>query len=114
MGGEIPETHLGAVLGLGLQVGHLGDLFEEVGLLHARLGAAALELGPRVGQDHLEVDGETCREGERARIKHTSPVDYVPGMKGARARMYVMAAVAVIITPVAVIMMMGGRRMSER
>lgn len=48
-----------AVVGLRLQLGHLGDLLEEVGLLHPRLGAAPLELRPWVRQDHLEVHRET-------------------------------------------------------
>lgn len=48
-----------AVVSLGLQLGHLGDLLEEVGLLHPRLGATPLELRPWVRQDHLEVHRET-------------------------------------------------------
>lgn len=64
-----------AVVGLGLQIRHLGDLLEEVGLLHP--ADAAGELSPRVGEDHLEVDGETCKKEEEketraaARIKIT-------------------------------------------
>lgn len=58
-------TDPGAVVGLGLQLGDLGDLLEEVGLLHPGLGAAPLELRPRVPQDHLEVHRETWREEER-------------------------------------------------
>lgn len=54
-----PVAHLGAIVGLGLQLGDLGDLLEEVGLLHPRLGAAPLELRPRVRQDHLEVHCKT-------------------------------------------------------
>lgn len=52
-------TDPGAVVGLGLQLGDLGDLFEEVGLLHPRLGATPLELRPWVHQYHLEVHRET-------------------------------------------------------
>lgn len=52
-----------AVVGLGLQIRHLGDLLEEVGLLHP--ADAAVELSPRVGEDHLEVDAETCKEEEK-------------------------------------------------
>lgn len=55
-------TDLGAVVGLGLQLGDLGDLLEEVRLLHSRLGAAPLEERPRVRQDHLEVHRETWGE----------------------------------------------------
>lgn len=51
-------TDPGAVVGLGLQLGDLGDLLEEVGLLHPRLGAASLELRPRVDQNHLQVHCE--------------------------------------------------------
>lgn len=51
-------TDLGAVVGLGLQILHLGDLLEEVRLLHT---IDAVELSPRVGKDHLEVNGETCK-----------------------------------------------------
>lgn len=56
-----------AVVGLGLQLGHLGDLLEEVGLLHPRLGAAPLELRPWVRQDHLEVHRETWEPGIKRR-----------------------------------------------
>ena len=53
-------TDPGAVVGLGLQLVNLCDLLEEVGLLHAGLRPPALELGPRVRQDHLKVNRETC------------------------------------------------------
>lgn len=52
-------TDPGAVVGLGLQLVDLGDLLEEVRLLHPGLGAAPLEERPRVRQDHLEVHGKT-------------------------------------------------------
>lgn len=51
-------TDPGAVVGLGLQLGDICDLLEEVRLLHPRLGAASLELCPRVDQYHLEVHRE--------------------------------------------------------
>lgn len=53
-----------AVVGLGLQLGQVRDLFEEVGLLHPRLGAPPLELRPRVRQDHLEIHRKTCHRDE--------------------------------------------------
>ena len=58
-------TDPGAIVGLRLQLGDLGDLLEEVRLLHPRLGAAPLELRPRVGQDHLEVHCEAWRTEKR-------------------------------------------------
>lgn len=51
-------TDPGTVVGLGLQILHLGELLEEVGFLHP---TNAMELSPRVGKDHLEVDGKTCK-----------------------------------------------------
>lgn len=53
-----------AVVGLGFQIRHFSDLLEEVGLLHP---TDAAKLSPRVGKDHLEVDGKTWKlveEGE--------------------------------------------------
>lgn len=52
-------TDPGAVVGLGLQICDFSDLSKEVGLLHPGLGPSALELSPRVGEDHLEVHRET-------------------------------------------------------
>lgn len=57
------HTNLGAVISFRLQILHFGDLFEEVGLLHAGLGPAALELSPGIGQDHLQVHCKTCGMG---------------------------------------------------
>ena len=54
------STDPGAVVGSRLQLRHLGDLLQEVRLLHAGLGAPALEQRLRVLQDHLEVHGEAC------------------------------------------------------
>lgn len=56
-------THPSAVVGFGLQLPHLGDLFQEVRLLHARLGTPTLEQRPWAPQDHLEVHCKTWRKG---------------------------------------------------
>ncbi len=60
-------TDPGAVIGLGLQLCDLGNLLEEVRLLHTRLGATSLKLRPWVPKDHLEVHCETCAEREGGR-----------------------------------------------
>lgn len=69
-GGLRQRTDPRAVVGLGLQIRDLGDLLEEVGLLHP--ADAAVELSPRVGEDHLEVDGETCKEEEEEEVEEGS------------------------------------------
>lgn len=56
------HTNLGAIIGFGFQILHFGDLFEEVGLLHAGLGPATLELSSGVRQNHLQVHCETYRK----------------------------------------------------
>lgn len=57
-------TYPGAVVCFWLQLCDLGDLLEEVRLLHPWLGATPLELCPWVHQYHLEVHGETWRGGK--------------------------------------------------
>lgn len=69
-------THPSAVVGFGLQLPHLGDLFQEVRLLHTRLGTPTLEQRPWVSQDHLEVYCKTWRKGS-GRGSYAWSDDYV-------------------------------------
>lgn len=62
------NAYLGAVAGLGLQLLHRCDLFEEVRLLHPGLGSTALKHSFWIGQDDLKADGKPFVKLKKKRL----------------------------------------------